>query len=352
MKISIGLTVLAAVVVLGAGVAAQAAPKIVLVAGGGSGGAGSSAKEAMIKSPFGVVHDAQGRLLIVEYASRIEAIDADGKVVVVAGDGVEGKSGDGGPALQARFKSPHSLDVGADGAIYVADSFNDTIRKVDPKTGVISLFAGAAKGFSGDGGPADKANFSGTYCVAFNRAKDKMIVTDLDNRRIRVIDMKTNVVTTVAGNGKRGVPEDGADATAAPLVDPRAATMDSKGNLYVVERGGHALRVVDAAGKIKTLIPGPAAPKGPHVLNGPKHLWIDQDDNVLIVDTENHRIVKWLVAEGKLVPVAGTGVKGKAGVGGPPEQVQLNRPHGAYTDAKGTLYISDSDNDRVLKIEE
>jgi sugar lactone lactonase YvrE len=228
---------------------------------------------------------------------------------------------------------------------------NHRIRRIDPKRGVISTFAGSAKGYGGDGGAAAGAKFNELYCIALNPDKTKMVVTDLGNRRIRVIDMASAVVSLLAGNGERGVPADGAVAVASPLVDPRAAAMDSKGNVYLLERSGHALRVVDSAGKIKTLIAGPADAKGPRTLNGPKHLCIDGEDNVIIADTDNHRIVKWPPAEGKLVPVAGTGKKGNGGVGGTPERLELNQPHGVYVDSRGTLFISDSMNDRVLKIE-
>jgi sugar lactone lactonase YvrE len=177
-------------------------------------------------------------------------------------------------------------------------------------------------------------------------------VTDLDNRRIRAIDLKSGVVSLVAGSGKKGVPGDGADAADAPLFDPRAAAMDSKGNVYVLERGGHALRVVDPAGKIRTLVAGPKGPKAQGELAGPKHLCIDRDDNVIIADTDHHRIVKWVAADRKLVPVAGTGTKGTGGIDGPSDQLQLNQPHGVYLDSKGALYIADSLNDRVLMIEQ
>jgi DNA-binding beta-propeller fold protein YncE len=306
--------------------------------------------EGEFVKPFGVMYDPSGRLIVVEFASRISAI-VGGKSVVLAGDGKPGNSGDGGQATAAKVNAPHALAIASDGVIYVADTFNHTIRRLDPKTGVITTFAGTTKGFAGDGGPADKAQFNETYCIALTPAGDRMIVTDLSNRRIRAIDMKTNVVTTIAGNGARGVPADGAEALKAPLVDPRAAVMDSKGNLYILERSGHALRVVDPAGKIRTLVPGPTDAKGPKTLAGPKHLCVDKNDDVYVADTDNHRVVKWVAAEGKLVPVAGTGKQGDAGVGGPPDQVQLNQPHGVYLDAAGALYISDSWNNRVLKIE-
>jgi DNA-binding beta-propeller fold protein YncE len=298
---------------------------------------------ADLASPFGVEFDAKGNLLILEYTSSLRALTPDGKLVTLCGDGTKGDGGDGGPATAARLNAPHALAVGADGMVYIADSLNHKVRAIDPKSGVIRTFAGTTKGYAGDGGLAAKAQFSGIYCISFNPAKDKMIVTDLENRRVRAIDMKSGVVSLVAGNGKKGVPADGAVATDAPLVDPRAATMDSKGNVYLLERGGHALRVVDHAGKIRTLIP-------PGTIKGPKQLCVDRNDDVIIADTDNHRIVKWLAAEQKLAPLAGTGKKGTAGVGGPPEKLEMNEPHGVYLDPKGELYISDSMNNRVLRI--
>jgi DNA-binding beta-propeller fold protein YncE len=297
-----------------------------------------------LASPFGVEFDSRGNLLIIEYTSSLRAITPEGKLVTLCGDGQKGNTGDGGPASKARLNGPHAIAVGSDGVVYVADSLNHRIRKIDLSTGVIDAFAGTTKGYSGDGGPAEAAQFNGIYCISFNPAKDKLVVTDLENRRVRVIDMKTRVVSLVAGNGAKGVPADGAVAAQAPLVDPRAATMDSKGNVYVLERGGHAMRAVDAAGKIKTLIP-------PGTIKGPKHLCVDKNDDVIITDTDNHRIVKWLAAEGKLVTIVGTGKKGTDGVGGPPEKLQMNQPHGVYLNAKGVLYVCDSMNNRVLRVE-
>lgn len=307
--------------------------------------------DAKLNEPFGVAHDSQGRLLIVEYTSRLSAIGTDGRFAVIAGDGTKGNSGDGGPAKDAKLNSPHMLAVGADGMIYLADSLNHRIRRIDPKSGIISNFAGTTKGYSGDDGPADKAQFSGIYCIAFNPDKSMMIVTDLENRRIRAIDMKTGIVSLIAGNGSKGVPSDGADAKSAPLVDPRASAMDRQGNVYILERGGHALRVVDVSGKIRTLIGGPKEPKGPKILSGPKHLCIDGNDDVIIADTDNHRIVKWLARDEKMIVLAG-GTKGTEGVGGILQKLQLNQPHGVYLDTQGVLYICDSMNNRVLRVDQ
>jgi sugar lactone lactonase YvrE len=185
-----------------------------------------------------------------------------------------------------------------------------------------------------------------------------MYLADLDNRRVRAIDMKTGTVRTVAGNGEKGVPPDGADAVKAPLVDPRAVAADGAGNVYILERSGNALRVVDAKGHISTVAGtgkvGASGDGGDAIkatFNGPKHLCIDGEGNVIIADTENHLIRKYLPKEGKVVRVAGGGKKGTEGLGGPPEKAALSLPHGVTVGKDGTLYISDSGNNRVLRIE-
>jgi sugar lactone lactonase YvrE len=125
--------------------------------------------------------------------------------------------------------------------------------------------------------------------------------------------------------------------------------MDSKGNIYVLERGGNALRVVDPTGKIRTVIAGSSKKGEKSELAEPKHLCVDGNDDVYITDTDHHRIVKWLAKEQKLVTIAGTGKVGDGGIGGPPAKVELSQPHGVYVGKDG-LYISDSFNGRVLKI--
>jgi DNA-binding beta-propeller fold protein YncE len=336
------------------------AEKLVLVAGGGTGGDGSPAAEAKLTTPFGVDFDRAGNLYFVEMTGhRVGKVDAKGVFTVVGGTGEKGDAGDGGPATKAQFNGMHSLAVAANGDVYVADTLNNRVRKIDAKTGVVTPVAGSGKkGFAGDGGPALKAEFGGVYSIAFDARGERLYLADLDNRRVRVLDLKAGTVDTVAGNGKKGVPEDGAAAKDAPLVDPRAVAVDAKGNVYVLERGGHALRVVDAEGKVRTVVgTGKAGATGDGgdakeaTLNGPKHLCIDPDGNVVIADTANHLVRKYLPKEGKIVRVAGTGQKGSAGLGGPPEKAELDEPHGVWVRADGTLYVADSMNNRILKVE-
>jgi DNA-binding beta-propeller fold protein YncE len=341
--------------------AAPAADLVTVIAGGGTGGDGVPATAARLVEPFGVARGASGDLYIVEHsAHRLRRIDGAGIIHTVAGTGEKADGGDGGPGPAARFNGPHHIEfLPSTGLLYIADTWNNRVRTLDPKTGFISpmLGTGGDKAFAGDGGPALAARSSGIYCLAADKAGSRLFFTDLDNKRIRVVDLKTGIVTTVAGNGEKGVPVDGADALASPLFDPRAITVDSRGNLYIAERNGHALRVVDTNGKIRTVagngtkgFTGDGGPARAALVAGPKHLGIDRDDTVLIVDTENHVIRRYSPVDERITRVVGSGVRGGAGVGGPALAVQLDRPHGVYVDGNGDLLISDSENHRVLRV--
>lgn len=342
----------------------RSAPATDLIAGGGTGGDGVLATQAQLKEPFGVARTPGGDLYVVEHAAhRVRRIDARGIITTVAGTGEKADGGDGGNGALARLNGPHHILLSPaqrtdPHVLYIADSWNWRIRAFDSKTSIITTLAGnGSKGFTGDGGPAAQATTGGIYCLAFDAQGKRLFFADLDNRRIRVVDLGSGVVSTVAGNGEKGIPTDGTDARLAPLVDPRAVTVDSRGNVYIAERSGHALRVVDLNGKIRTVAgtgqKGYSGDGGPGVqaqLAGPKHLAVDRDDSVLIVDTENHVIRRYTPGDGRITNVAGTGVKGAAGLGGPPEQLQLNRPHGVFLDPNGDLLLSDSDNHRVVRI--
>jgi sugar lactone lactonase YvrE len=340
--------------------ASSPAAKVVLVAGTGSLDAGQ-ATEVRLSAPFGAAFDAAGNMFLVEMTGeKVRKVDPRGILTTFAGSGSKGDAGDGEAAAKAQFNGMHSLAVLPNGDVLVADTWNNRIRKINSKTGLITTLAGTGrKGFSGDGGPAAKAEFGAIYCASLNPKGDRLYLADLDNRRIRMVDLHSGLVRTVAGNGDAGVPSDGATATDAPLVDPRAVCADALGNVYILERGGHALRVVDRDGQIRTVVgtgkkglsgDGGAALQA--TLNGPKHLCMDQDGNVIIADTENHVIRKYLPRQGKIVRLAGSGRKGQKGLDGPPEGLEMNQPHGVYVHPSGTLYICDSSNHRVLKIVE
>ena len=334
------------------------AATITLFAGGGTRVSGP-ATECRLADPFAVEFDAQGNAFLCEMTNnRVLRVDARGQLITVAGTGQKGSGGDGGPALAAQFNGPHHLIVHTNGDVFVADTFNNKIRRIDTR-GHISTFAGTGKkAFGGDGGPAFRADFGGIHSLAFDAKHENLFLLDLDNRRVRAIDLKTGVVRTIAGNGAKGVPADGSDAVSSPLVDPRAVAVARSGDVYVLERNGHALRVVDVKGKIRTVV-GTGRPGGltdttnprEATLKGPKHLCVDAEDNVLIADSENSVIRKYLPRENKLVLVAGTGKQGKGEIGGDPLKTALNHPHGVSVDAQGRIYICDSYNGRVLRME-
>lgn len=333
---------------------------LVLVAGGGDDvDDGVPATEARLNTPFGVDFDGAGNLYFVELnGNRVGRVDRRGRFATIAGVGSKGDGGDGGPALKAQFNGPHNLAVAPNGDLFISDTWNNRVRQIDMRTHRISAIAGTGeRGFSGDGGPAAQAKFGNIYCASLDPKGEHLYLADLDNRRIRAVALKTGIVRTVAGNGERGVPRDGAVAVEAPLIDPRAVAANAKGEVYVLERSGNAVRVVDRDGRIRTVVgtgekgaSGDGGEARLATLNGPKHLCFDLEGNVIIADTENHLIRKYLPREGRIVRIAGNGLKGTKGLGGPPEAAELNQPHGVHMHRDGTLYIADSSNNRILKI--
>lgn len=328
------------------------AEKIVLVAGGAKDAVDIPATEAKLKEPFGVDFDRAGNLFIIEMASgnRLLRVDAKGVLTHIAGTGKGGASGDGGPALAAEFNGPHNLAVLPDGNVLIGDTWNGRVRKVDTKAGTIT-------GLAGYGVSVEKAKNSGPYCITLDFSGTKLYLADLT--RIHELDLVTGKARVLAGNGKKGRPEDGSVATEAPLSDPRAVAVDRKGNIYILERGGNALRVVSPDRKIKTVVNASGAKGGSGdggfalaaTMNGPKHLCVDLDDNVIIADAESHLVRKFTPKDGLIVRVAGTGKQGKGALGGSPLECDLARPHGVTIHRDGTLYITDSYNNRILRIE-
>lgn len=348
------LTLVAAV--LCGGVAT--ADKVVLVAGGGDGADGTDAAKAKVVQPFAVDFAADGTVYFVEMVGgeRFRSIDKAGKVHTLAGNGKKGNAAGGGDPLKAEFNGMHNLAVHGD-TVYLADTFNATVRTFDLKAKQLAPFAGTGtKGYAD--GPAPKAEFKETICIALTPDGKTLYVADIGNKRVRAIDTKSVAVTTVAGTGTAGVPKDGELAAKQPLVDPRAVAADDKGNVYVLERGGHALRVIDKEGKIRTVAgtgkKGNGGNGGPALkaeMNGPKYASIDRDGSVLIADTENHQIRRYIPGKETVELVMGTGKAGK-GFEADPLKCELARPHGVSVHPKtGDLYVADSDNGRILKIE-
>lgn len=309
----------------------------------------------LIKAPFGLDFLPNGDAVFADYGShRILRIDSKGKVSLIAGSGQKGAIN--GVGDQASFNAPHNLCIGPGGTIFVADTFNHLIREVNPNTGEVTTFAGTSKGFSGDGGPADQAQFNETYHVAPD-GKEGLIVVDLMNRRIRTINLKTKVVSTLAGTGVRGPFVEGAMATKANLTDPRAAARGPDGSLWILERGGNILRKMDPQGKVSNIAgtgkAGPVAngPADKVTLKGPKYLWVNPDNSVLIADSANEAVRLLDKERQTLTTIIGTGKGGKGPAGGNPIMTELRHPHGVAVDGKGRIWISDSENQRILRID-
>ena len=307
-----------------------------------------SSDESPLKNPFGVDTDSVGNLYVVELAGgRVHRIGKEGRVDSIAGDGTKSYSGDGGPAGRSTFNGMHNCVVTADDRLLISDSWNHCVREIDLDRMTVDTIIGTGKsGYAGDGGAARDARFEFLMCIELSANKSRLHITDLKNRRIREADLQSGVVTTVAGNGTQGVPDDGSLATMSPLVDPRAAASDSKGNLYVLERGGHALRMVGSEGTIRTVagtgvkgfLDGPARSSQ---LAGPKHLCVDSHDRVYIADDLNSAIRRYDPRTGQMTTVLGRGF-------GDP-RIKLSRPHGVRV-IDESLYVVDSGNNRILRI--
>jgi sugar lactone lactonase YvrE len=253
----------------------------------------------------------------------------------------------------------HSLAVGGDGLVYLADTWNNCVRVFNPKTGGVDLFKGKPVPLPEGARQAQpNAELGGVYCIAFEPTGKYLYICDLDRKRIFKADRETELMAPFAGTGKAGEPKEGAPAVEQPLVDPRAVAADAQGNVYILERSGQRLRRVGPDGTIHNVagtgVKGAAGANGPALeaqLNGPKHLCIDRDGTVLIADTENHRILRYTPGKETMALVAGTGTKGSAGVGGDPKLAEFAQPHGVIVHPKtGEIYISDAANNRVLKI--
>jgi streptogramin lyase len=330
----------------------------------GYSGDGGKATDAQLNQPFHCAFDKRGNLYIAEAFNHcIRKIDAGtGIISTVAGCGKKGYEGDGGPAVRATMNEPYAVAVADNGDLYIVDRLNAVIRRVDGQTGVISTVAGTGKpGYSRDGGKGTDAQLREPNDCCLD-GQGGLLIADVADWRIRRLDLKTGVISTFAGVSRpkekvdrTRIGDDGL-ATKAIIVGARAVCVDGKGNAYICEREGNAVRKVDPAGTITTIAgtgkqgyDGDGVEAKKATFNGPKGIRCDAAGNVYVVDTENHGIRKIDTETGVVTTVAG-GRKGTGGDGGDPVKAELDRPHGCIIDAKGVLFIADSNNHRIRRV--
>jgi len=329
---------------------------ITTIAGTGSagfGGDGGSAKNAQLSGPRGLAVDAAGNIYIADTGNhRIRKIDGSGNISTVAGDGTRGFGGDGGPATSAQLNSPVAVAVSPSGDLFIADAGNHRIRRVSG--GTITTVAGTGlPTFSGDGGSAAQASLNVPMHLLFD-AVGNLYVADSGNNRVRRID-SSGVITTVAGSGARGFSGDGGAALQARLNAPVALALHPDGTIVIADMGNNRVRAVDAQGVIRTLAGGGIGDGGnPRhaVLSLPYGVAVDAQGRLYIADTEHHRIRRVMLSEEnpRIETIAGTGVSGFNGDDRPAVEAHLNFPRGLAVDAEGNLYVADAFNHRVRKI--
>jgi DNA-binding beta-propeller fold protein YncE len=327
----------------------------------GNAGDGVPALKAPLNQPFDLAFDTTGNLFFSDTGNhRIRRLDArTGLVTTIAGDGTKGFAGDGGPAASARLDEPYGVVVDAGGNVYFADRLNRRVRRVDARSGQIRTVAGdGSKTFSGDGGPAVRAGLVEPNGVALDASGRKLYVADVADHRIRLVDLETGTITTFAGTGTGKHEGDGGPAVAASIAGARAVDLGPDGTVYILERQGNTLRAVDPRTGVITTRAGQGAkgysgdggPAASATFNGPKELAVDAADNIYIVDTENHAIRRIDARDGTIRTVAGSGQRGGQGDGGPATAAELDRPHGVAVGPDGALWIGDTNNHRVRRV--
>ncbi|MEZ4368431.1 MAG: hypothetical protein R2939_19455 [Kofleriaceae bacterium] len=338
------------------------------VAGGGAAsGDGVPATSAALNYPQGVAVDAVGNLVVAEtLGQRIRLVSADtGLITTIAGTGAAGFAGDGGPAVAALLGYPESVAVDVVGNIHVADSGNGRVRAVAAATGVISTEVGGSAASPGDGQAATTVSLRGTSSVAVDDVGSIYVAEanpGLDGQpavsRIRKIAADTGLISTVAGIGAPGGAGDGGPAVSAQLGTALDLAVDGTGNVYIADTSNHRVRLVTASTGVITTIAGTgsagfAGDGGPATsaqLNSARGVAVDGGGNVYVADTSNHRIRKIEAGTGVITTFAGTGSSGFSGDGGPAPTAQLSFPDRLVVDGAGNVHFADRGNGRVRRV--
>ncbi len=333
---------------------------ITTVAGTGVQGYDGDNKPAVVASlnaPQELASDRAGNLYIADFLNhRIRRLDSTGQITTVAGTGEPGFDGDDKPASSARLALPNGVTLDRTGNVYVADSSNGRIRRVDA-TGSIATVAGTGSltNYDGDEKPAIAAGVSFPFAVAID-AEGTLYIADSGDHRIRRVDV-SGQITTVAGTGEKGYDGDDKPATSASLSLPQGIAVDGDGNLYISDTANSRIRRVDTTGRITTVAgtgtlgyDGDDKPATSARIAGPQGIAVDRSGNLYVADRNNHRIRR-VDAAGLITTVAGTGVSGYDGDNKPATSARLSSPQDVAVDGEGNLYIADALNDRIRRVD-
>ena len=331
----------------------------------GFGGDNGPANVAELNDPYGVAADAAGNLFIADLSNnRIRKVDAaTHTITTIAGLGSSGYSGDGGQASSAELNQPLGVALDGAGNLYIADADNDVVREINALTGIITTVAGnGVAGFSGDGGPATGAQLFFPFRVTVD-GSGNLFITD-SSGAIRRVDAVTHLITTVAGTGTTGFSGDGGPATAAQLAQPRGVTLDAKDNLYIADFLNMRIREVAAATGVITTVAGDGQFGGNTIGDGgpatnaqlysPTEVAVDAGGSLYIADSQNHHVRLVSAATGVINTIAGAPNLGQGlgfnGDGIPAPLANLAEPEDVAIDSAGNLYVPDAPNQRIRRI--
>jgi len=351
---------------------AQAQYMITTVAGNGSwgfSGDGGQATAARLAGPSGLALDAQGNIFIADQTiQRVRKVTAStGVINTLADNGLGGYSGDGGAATSSQLHSPFGVGVDSQGNIYIADWSNYRVRKVNAITGIITTVAGnGIYSFSGDGAVATSAGLSAPCGVVVD-TQGNIYIADSGNNRISRVDAITGIITTIAGNGTPSYSGDGGPATTAGIRYPVGLTIDAQGHLLIADRNNHRIRKINLSTGIITTVAGIGTPAFSGdggqatiaALNFPTGVASDAQGNLYVADKDNHRI-RIVNATGIISTLAGNGftttnqssqvIGSYSGDVGPAIAASLNYPTSLAINAQGEIFIADHYNARIRKL--